>query len=265
MSLTPEQHRLRDGKVTASFVPYLMAGDTDKILSEWRRLVGDPAWEADDLSDNWPVQFGSYIETFALDWHEQKTGQPLTRRGEVVTHPELPHVCATLDAFREADGCALDCKALGAWRKIDERSQFYTPQLIVQSGCTTAKRAALLIIHGGAEPQEYPVEWTAEYADQVWRRIDQFWRCVLDLVPPVDVAPTLAPVPAIKEYDMAASNAWADRAAAWLASRAAAKEFDGAVKELKTLVPADAARCFGHGIRIDRAKNGNLSIKEHAA
>ena len=45
--LSPQQHKARDGKVTASFLPSLMSGDKDKILREWKRLVGDPTYEAE--------------------------------------------------------------------------------------------------------------------------------------------------------------------------------------------------------------------------
>src|SRR6185437_8157340 len=86
--LSPAQLQARDGKITASFLPKLMAGDNAAILNEWRRVVGDPGWDPQNLDDSWPVQFGSYIEPFALDWHERKTGAFLSRRGEVVTCPE---------------------------------------------------------------------------------------------------------------------------------------------------------------------------------
>src|SRR5215475_16121879 len=58
MALTPEQHARRDGKIGASFIPYLMAGNEAKLLSEWRRLVGDPEYVEEDLSDVWLPSFG---------------------------------------------------------------------------------------------------------------------------------------------------------------------------------------------------------------
>src|SRR6185312_16696207 len=130
MALSPEQMAARDGKITASFLPYLMAGDSDRIMREWMRLVEHPDYAPEDLSGAWPVQFGSYIETFALDWHERHTGCALTRRGEVVTHPRLPHVACTLDAWRAGDNAVIDCKALGAYRKLDEACAFYLPQMV---------------------------------------------------------------------------------------------------------------------------------------
>lgn len=265
MALTFEQQQVRNNRIGASFVPALMAGKTDAILREWKRLVGAPDYEPEDLGDVWAVQLGSYLEPFALDWHQKRTGRPLTRRGESVVHPQLGFISCTLDAWRGDDSTVIDCKVIGPWRKIDEACAYYLPQIIVQRDCVGADRGSLLIVHGGAEPQEYPLDIDSDYAEAVWQRIHTFWRHVEDLTPPVELPAALAPVPAVKEYDMATSNAWADRAAAWLANRVAAKEFENAAKDLKTLVPADGVRCFGHGIRIDRAKNGNLTVKEHVA
>ncbi len=264
MTLTAEQHRARDGKVTASFAPALMAGDESRIMEEWRRLIGDPEHVEPDFSDNWPVQFGSFIETFALDWWQRKSGQPLTRRGEVVVHPARPYVSCTLDAWREADNTVIDCKAPGMWRKLDDVCAHYLPQLVVQRACVGAARAGLLIVHGGSEPAEYPLEWDTDYEAAVWDRVGWFWSCVTDLTPPVAIAPVAAPAPAIKTYDMAESNAWAEQAAAWLAHRIAAKAFDAATKEIKALVPADAKLAHGHGLSVSRNKAGGLSIKETA-
>lgn len=262
MSLTQEQLRLRDGKVTASFLPALMAGDNERILNEWRRLVGDSLYIEPDFSDNWPVEFGSFVEDFALDWHQKKTGQALIRRREVVNHPAKPYVCCTLDAYRQTDAWVLDVKALGAYRKLDEACSYYAPQIVIQKACLSAKGGALLIVHGGAEPAEHPIEATPEYEAQVWERVDWFWDCVQSLTPPIAVAPVATPVKPVKTYDMRESNAWAEHAGVWLDTRDAAKRFGGAEKELKALVPADGIRCFGAGIEIKRDKANRLGIKK---
>lgn len=262
--LSPDQIRLRDGKVTASFLPKLMAGDNDGIVAEWRRLVGDPDYVPENLDDSWPVQFGSYIETFALDWHERKTGKDLTRRGEVVTHPERPFFSCTLDAFRPSDRTAIDCKAPGMWRKLDDVVVYYTPQMVGQRACVGADKASLLIVHGGSEPVEYPVEWTPDYEAEVWARVDQFYECVQNLCLPVHMQAVAAPVPAVKTYDMTGRNEWAAQAVTWITTREAAKDFAACEKAIKALVPADAIKCAGHGISVSRNKAGSLSIKELA-
>src|SRR5690348_2585876 len=81
MALSPEQLAARGDRVSASFAPYLMAGKTDRIRSEWMKLVGHPAHEEPDWSEMWNIRYGEIIEPLALDFHERKTGHALTRRG----------------------------------------------------------------------------------------------------------------------------------------------------------------------------------------
>jgi predicted phage-related endonuclease len=261
--LSPEQVKFREDKVTASFLPALMAGDEDRILNEWRRNVGDPAYVPENLDDSWPVQFGSYIEAFALDWHERKTGQMLTMRGEQLACPDRPFVGCTLDAYRANDDTVIDCKAPGMWRKLDDVVSYYTPQMIAQRACKGAKHAALLIVHGGSEPQEYPISWEPEYEAELWRRVDQFHHCVETLTPPV-VMPSLVAVKAERVYDYGTHNQWCAEAVTWLTTRQAAKDFAACEKALKGIVPPDAARVVGAGIECKRNKAGSLSIKEVA-
>ena len=262
MALSAAQLKAREGMITASFLPVLMSGDKSKILNRWQEIVGDPEFIAEDLSSIWAVEFGSFIEPFALDWHQKKTGLPLIRRGEVVIHPTKPYFCCTLDAYREPDRCVLDCKAPGTWRKIEEVISYYTPQMIGQAACLKTSKAALLVVHGGSEPQEHPIEWTPEYEAQVWQCVEEFQHCCETLTPPVQMEPIAPPVPPIKEYDFSSSNEFCNEAAIWLENREASKKFDGAAKNIKSLIPPDGIRAFGGGVTVNRSKSGSLTIKE---
>lgn len=270
MALTALQMEARANRLTASFLPALMAGDEQKILNEWRRIVDDPAYEPEDLSDKWPVQFGSFIEPFALDWHQRRTGQALIRRGENVTHPDRPHVCCTLDAWRPSDRAVVDCKAIGQWRKLDDVIPYYVPQLVVQSGCLGAEKASLLIVHGGGEPVEHPVEWTPEYEAAVWQRADEFWRCVETLTPPVAMTPVAPPVPPEqwRTVDLLERDGpnWADdmrsHLTLWYATAAYAKNNAKATKAVKDLLPDDVGLVTWDGVKVSRAKNGAVTIRE---
>jgi predicted phage-related endonuclease len=259
--LTAAQRAAREGKVTASFAPKLMSGDEAAILNEWRGLVGDPAYQPLDLSDAWAPMFGSYIEPFALDWHQRKTARPITRRGESVTHPSRPYVAATLDGYRPDDATVIDCKAPGAYRKLDDVTAYYTAQMIVQRRCVDADSAALLIVHGGAEPVEVPVTWDADYEAELWRRVEAFWRCVETLTPPFSVSPAPPPVRAEVVYDMQGDNEWAHHAGIWLENYPAKKIAETAERALKARVPLDAARCSGYGVTITKNRVGSLALR----
>jgi predicted phage-related endonuclease len=262
LMLTAAQHKARDGKVTASFLPKLMSGDEAAILNEWRRLVGDPAYVPLDLDNVWAVQFGSFVETFALDWHQRKTGRPIEGRGQSLTDPKRSYVACTLDGFRPDDSTVIDCKAPGAHRKLDDVLALYVPQMVIQRSCKGAAKAALLVVHGGAEPVEYPIDIPADYEAAVWQRVDAFWQCVCDLRPPFSVPPVPPPVKAERIVDISTSNSWAVEAAAWLANYPAKREAEAAEKALKALVPADAAKCHGAGVVITRSRAGSLSLRE---
>jgi hypothetical protein len=79
MSLTAEQIRARQGKLTASRVACLMHGDAAKIMQLYREMIGEG--EPENLDHVWPVRLGSATEQLNLDWFEMKNG-PLSRRGE---------------------------------------------------------------------------------------------------------------------------------------------------------------------------------------
>lgn len=272
MGLTAAQLAAREGKITASFAPQLMAGDIPAIHNKWLELIGDPSWQPEDLSDNWPVQFGSFIEGFALDWHERRTQYALTRRGEVVQHPILPHVACTLDGFREFDQCAIDCKCVGHWRKLDEVLAFYQPQLILQRACVRSINCALLIVHGGAAPVEYSVTIDPDYEVMVWQRIDQFWRCVQLLIPPVEgmKLPPLTPPEQwrtidLDQPDQLVAYNWAPdmklQLGTWDATHDAAQRNETARDEIKKLLPEDAGKLSCGGLTVTRNRARAVSIK----
>lgn len=260
--LTAEQHAKRDGKIGASFIPMLMAAKPEEILNEWRRLVGDPDYVEPDFSDNWPVQFGSYVEPFALNWVEKKTGMPLTMRGVWCPHPELDYLGATLDAYRAAEKRVLDCKTCHAFRVLEDVQAYYTAQLVVQKSAVNAHNTSLLVVHGGLEAKELDVTWDADYERQVWERIKWFWGRVETLQPPCEIPPVKGAAAAVRIVDMTRNNKWANEAGIYLANKPAAKLFTAAEKAIKELIGADVAKAHGHGIIASRNKAGAISIKE---
>ena len=92
---------------------------------------------------------------------------------------------------------------------------------------------------------------------------ESFWRSVEADTPPLDIVTSAAPAPdKMRDVDMTGSNKWASNAQGWRDNRKAAKTFADSEKALKELMEPDMGRGFGHGIEINRAKNGALRIKE---
>lgn len=262
MALTEAQLKARDGKLTASRVACLMTADPDKIMNLWREMVGDPAFVPEDLSGVWPIRLGEATEALNLSWYERKTGRALTRQGEVVICPRADWAASTLDGWDDSFPAVIECKHVGGFEARDIVIARYQPQLHWQMICTGARQAILSIIEGAKEPALEAVDFDEIYGAELWTRAEMFMACVRDLVEPVTLAPIAGPVKAEKIYDMRESNAWAAHAGTWLEQRAAAKAFDAAVKEIRALVPADAAKAHGAGIIATRNRAGAISIKE---
>jgi len=256
--LSPAQIQARDGKLTASRVACLMSGDEAEIMNLWRELCGGEFEEA-DLSGVWAVQLGSCTEGLNLDWFERKHG-PLSRRGEVVIGPH-DWMAATLDGWSDLHGCPVECKHVGGREDFDVIRARYMPQMTWQMLVTGSERCALSVIMGANEPVMEFVDKDDAYAAELMARAAAFWLCVQMLTPPCAVPAIEPPVKPVKVYEMQESNAWAVHAATWLTTKTAAKDFAASEKEIKSLVPADAAKCIGHGITVNRDRAGRLSIR----
>jgi len=265
MPLTPDVQAKREGKITASFLPALMAGYDDDIFTKWLELIGDPSWQPKPI--NWPMAWGSYGEPFILDWHERETQMEIARRGEFVQHPKLDYVGCTLDGYRFFDDCVLDAKVCQAWTPIDEIVAFYTPQLLVQKACVGCLRCALLLVHGSSEPAEYEIVPDPKYEATMWKRIDQFWNCVRDLVQPVTFPRVVPPEQWITidlDRDGAQFN-WAQSMQECLADWARTKDnadiFEVAAKEVKKILPDDCGTLKWSGLIVKRNRANAISIK----
>ena len=260
--LTPEQIAARKGKLTASRVAPLMTGDGDKMRHYWQELTEHPDYVPDDYSDVWHVQFGSYTEPFNLHWYERKQKTPISRRGEVVIHPELPWAACTLDAWDDVNSCPIECKNTQGFEPLEIVIATYQPQMQWQMACTGASQCAISVILGAREPRVEYIDRDGEYIAEMIERGLQFMQCVWHNVPPVPFPMAVGPVDAAKHYDMSLSNTWTVQAARWLETRDAAKDNEAAAKVLKSIVPADAKSAFGHGVNIGRDKRGFLSLRK---
>lgn len=159
-------------------------------------------------------------------------------------------------------GIVIEAKHVGGREPLDVIVARYYPQLQWQMMVTGARKAALSVIMGTNEPTIEEIPFNADYADELWRRAESFMECVRNLTPPIELAPVAAPVKAEKSYDMTGKNEWAAEAVTWVTTRQAAKDNAAADKAIKAMVPADAAKCAGHGIAVSRNRAGSLSIRE---
>jgi hypothetical protein len=259
LTLTAAQRQARQGKLTGSRVGCLMRGDRDAIMRLWLEMTGQEAEE--DLSHVWPVRLGEATEQLQLDWFE-RGGSPVTRRGEVVVHPECDWAAATLDGWIEQLQCPIECKHVGGRDPTEVVIERYQPQCHWEMLVTRATQCALTIIRGADEPV---VEWLTldtVYATELMHRASQFMSFVNRVIPPVVLPPAPPPVSAFRDYDMSDNDSWRHNALEWIQVKGAADTAKECEKTLKALVPLDAKKCTGFGVRVTRDRAGRLSLRE---
>jgi predicted phage-related endonuclease len=258
--LTAEQLAKR-GEIGASDVPTIVNGTAEQLNAKWRQLVGlDPP---EDLSNNWPVQQGSHMEPFILDWHQRKLGYPLEERGEVLRHPRLDFVTCTLDAYDRTRDAVIDSKCT-AW-SLDWATQFYTPQLLIQRDCKAASMAIMLVSVGGREPEEVEIEFDQDYYDEMIARIEAFKICMETMTPPVALPRLVAPEEwRTVNLDTEETNYKAElieHLEVWAGTKDAAAVHEETAGVAKSLVPEDVGRLYFRDIVIRRNKKGHLSLR----
>lgn len=258
MSLTAEQIAARAGKLTASRVAVLMKGDREGILRLYREMIGEE--QEENLDDVWAVQLGSATEKLNLDWYERKNG-PLSRRGEVVTHPNYSWAAATIDGYDTTLKCCVECKHVGGREPLEVIIDRYQPQMQWQMACTGAKQCALSVIMGANEPIVEYIERNDAYISIMIERGEYFMMCVDLRKPPVTLDPVAPPIEPTKVINMTGNAIWAKAAGNWIQSHGAAATCKEAEKVLKSIMPAEAVRAFGNGVRISRDRAGRLSLR----
>lgn len=261
MSLSIEQLAARKGKLTASRVACLMTGDAAKIMELYLEMIGEG--EPENLDHVWPVALGSATEELNLNWFEMKNGA-LTCRGSVLTHKWHNWAAATLDAWSVDLNCPVECKHVGGREPLEVIIDRYQPQMQWQMEVTGAEQCVLSVIMGANEPVVEFIPRDAEYAAEMVRRGKQFMDCVAARRPPVALEPVAPPADATKTYDMTGNNQWASEAVIWMTTKQSAEDCKAAEKALKTIVPDDAKKCYGHDIQITRDRAGRLSLRKIA-
>jgi predicted phage-related endonuclease len=259
MSLTAEQLARREGKLTASRITVLMKGDAVGILQLYREMIGEAVEE--NLDDVWPVQLGAATEKLNLDWYEKKNKHTINNRGTVSVSEKYPWAAATLDGWIMDLHCPIEAKNVGGREPLEIIIDRYQPQMQWQMMVTGAKQCALSVIMGANEPIVEYLERSQPYIDQMVDRGDYFMMCVSLRKPPVELAPVAPPVEANAEINMTGNATWSASAERWLQTYGAAQTAKDAEKVLKSLMPAVAKRCFGHGVRISRDRAGRLSLR----
>ena len=96
---------------------------------------------------------------------------------------------------------------------------------------------------------------------ELLKRAHQFWDFVKRDVEPIILPPAPPPISDWKEYNMTGNDRWRRFAEQWRQTRGAASSCEEASKILKSMVPADAKKCFGDGVVITRDRAGRQFLR----
>jgi predicted phage-related endonuclease len=252
----PDRHSFIGG----SDARIIMGDDEAALVLLWRQKRGEE--EPEDLSGNLPVQLGLATENLNRRWYQAQTGKVVTDVQMWRRHPTLQWMAATLDG--RVDGSdVFDAKFMLPWRFSEEAAaQKYAPQLQHNMWVVAARNAVLSVITGGGKWVEIKVHADPLYQHLIVTAERKFWRCVENGEPPTlfGAEPPKPRIEAVRIVDMTSSNAWAEFAAVFSRTQAAYLEHEQAKVELKSLVPEDAHRAIGHGVRAKRSKSGAISF-----
>src|SRR6516225_2478306 len=239
----------------------IMGDDEAALIRLWHEKRGEV--EPEDLSGNLIVQLGLVTEELNRRWYQANAGQVLTDLQRHIRHPILRWMAATLDGRVEATSAVFEAKFTLPWAFSEERAaEKYMPQLQHNMWVVAARSAVLSVITGGGKWVEITTHADPLYQHLIVTAERKFWRCVESGEPPrlFGVGPPKTRIEAVRIVDMSTSNSWAELAGIFRNTRPAFLEHERAKAELKALMPEDARKATGHGVRAKRSKSGAISF-----
>ena len=255
----------RTKSIGGSDATRIMRGDW---LSLYMEKVG--LKEQEDLSRNFKVQLGILTEPLHRQFFEYETGFDLTRVQDKQVHWQNPWMTCHLDGFVEEENMVVEFKHTSAYGNMQEKMHYYMAQIQHSIEVTGADGAYLSCIFGNDAPRWSWVNKNEEYIKALVKMEKAFWWHVENKVPPEDRLPDSEltkiakeiPIDGMRSVDMSESNSWSSQAIDWLETLEAKQTNEAAAKEIKALVPDDAAEAYGSGIIVRRDRRGRLSLRK---
>src|SRR6478736_4600661 len=254
-------HVSRRSFIGGSDARIIMGSDEAPLVRLWREKRGEA--EPEDLSGNLIVQLGLVTEVLNRHWFERNTGQTVECVQHRLRHPVLRWMGATLDGIVAGSGAVFEAKFMLPWSFSEESAaEKHMAQLQHNMWVTASRTAVLSIITGGGKWVEMTIPADPLYQHLLITAEKRFWRCVETGETPhlFGVEPPRPKIEAVRTVDMSGSNAWAEFAGLFQATRQAALDHERSKTELKALMPEDAKEASGHGIRAKRSKSGAISF-----
>ena len=251
-------------------------------LELWQQKTGKRP--PPDYSDIFRVQLGLATETFHLAWVARRQKIEV-RHGQMIPgdddhlgtpwfHKHNTFMFTHLDGWDHDGDTHIELKHSHSNIQLRECAAYYMAQLQHQLAITCRPWCWFSVIPGNGEPMTVRVDRNDHYIERLIEAERMFWWHVESDVQPeiiptgkLDAAAAIVPeilVGGFKEdLDMSRSNTWAQLTGEYVELKPSADRFTEVCAALKTLIPPDRKRAFGHGVQVVRDKAGRLSVRKH--
>ncbi len=271
MALSQRQLEARRKGIGGSDANIIMSGD----IKDWRALYTEkttgvaPVFPADR---QFLMDCGSAIEPVALAYYSQRTGQKM----EILPPEHMvywrvdPFFFFTPDA-RSIDGYYLQHKYHTGDKSITELVDYYNPQLQHEMLCSGTQRIRLVATFGhyGRQMHEDVIRDEKAIEEYLQRAMDfKVWITTGEMPAALAAAVELAKQPRKRDHEWVAGDNKVGPLCLEMLNNASAKtKFEAALKEMKNLVPRDAATATwrgldGRGVKFKIASNGAVRWSE---
>lgn len=249
----------RTGFIGGSDCVKIMNGDW---LDLWQVKTGRK--ESEDLSRNIAVQVGIATESLNIEWFEHE--YDCIVQDEQKSFEEtigLVPVKGTVDGVW--NNAIIEAKHTNSRNNMEDVLSYYMPQVQTYIRLANAAGAYLSVIFGNNKWESAYVSRNDEYFNSMWSVVSDFWGYVER-----DQEPLGVDVPSINidkieidnmvKRDASRDNQFVEAAYTFVENEAAAKTFENAKKDLKSMVAGNEREVYCDTLSIKRSKNGALRI-----
>lgn len=243
----------------------IMSGNQHAIERLWLEKRGEE--QPEDLSDVLLVQLGNITEPLHADWFEEQTSLVVTDEQKKVFYKEWEFAHSTLDGYvrKTADGDILGIVEfkfmLPFGFSVEAAVEKYFPQCQHNMMVTDTSHCWLSIMTGAGGYHRVELDADIFYQVKLLESLRDFWECVQNGNTPGVPDVAIPAIERVKIIDMSTSNEWMAFAADIIGSKTIADKHDKAKKEIKKLMPQDAAVAEGGGVKIHLSKDGKQLFK----
>lgn len=253
-------------------IGFIGGSDARRIMEgDWYNLYLEKTEQAEpvDLSDNLPVQLGSFTEEFNVGWFDQhylEHKYHIEKQVRFAENVEGVFCRGTVDGYIHDYNAVLECKHTYDRNNMEQCIRQYMPQVQFYMFLSGADKCFLSVIFGNRRWECVQISFDKEYTDQMLLQIKKFWQHVESKTEPAWGKPAIPvdtnsiPVDSMTRRDASGDNEFISRVHDYIEQEANSKTFESAKADLKAMVGHDEREVYCDLLTIKRDKRGSLRI-----